>query len=176
MPRPIRPILVAAPLTAIAAATALPGCHPDGAPPRTPPTADASTATPAKPRDLGGGLIIEDLAPGSGPECPEGADITMNFTASLADGRVYDSSAMRSQPLSFSLASPGLIRGLAAGIPGMRAGGSRRIHIPWTLAYGVSGRDPVPPRTDLVFEIDLLAWKPADRTHQGRPAGAARPR
>jgi peptidylprolyl isomerase len=38
----------------------------------------------------------------------------------------------------------------------MRPGGTRRLAIPWPLAYGKPGRDPIPPETDLVFEIHLL--------------------
>lgn len=102
------------------------------------------------------GLVIEDLVPGTGPPCPPGATVTIHFTAMFADGTVYDSTDIRKRPLTLSLSNPSLIRGLREGIPGMRAAGKRRIHIPWTLAYGEHGRDPIPPRTDLVFEVELL--------------------
>ncbi len=101
--------------------------------------------------------MIEDLIAGDGPPCPPGAIVQVNFTASFG-GKVYDSSAMRKRPLSLPLSSPSLIEGLKRGIPGMRVGGTRRIEIPWRLAYGESGRDPIPPKTDLVFEVELLEF------------------
>jgi FKBP-type peptidyl-prolyl cis-trans isomerase len=106
------------------------------------------------------GLVIEDLRLGTGDPCPPSATVTMNFTASFADGRVFDSSEMRKRPLTFSLSKPGAIRGLREGIPGMRLGGKRRLRIPWQLAYGEQGRDPVPPKTDLIFEIELIGFDP----------------
>jgi len=34
----------------------------------------------------------------------------------------------------------------------------RRLWIPYRLAYGANGRPPaIPPRTDLVFDIELMA-------------------
>lgn len=106
------------------------------------------------------GLVIEDLRLGTGDPCPATASVTVDFTASLSDGQVFDSSEMRKRPLTFSLAKPGAIRGLREGIPGMRLGGKRRLHIPWQLAYGENGRDPVPPKTDLIFEIELIGFDP----------------
>lgn len=106
------------------------------------------------------GLVIRDLRIGTGDPCPPTATITMKFKASFADGQIYDSSDMRKRPLTFSLAKSGAIRGLREGIPGMRVGGVRHLHIPWSLAYGEMGRDPVPPKTDLDFEIELVAFDP----------------
>lgn len=105
------------------------------------------------------GLRIDDTAVGRGTPCPAGAAVTIEFTASFTDGRAYDSSAQRRRPLTLDLDDPGLIRGLREGIPGMRVSGKRRLTIPWLLAYGEAGRDPIPPKTDLVFEIELLEFR-----------------
>ncbi len=109
------------------------------------------------------GLIIRDTRLGTGTPCPPGAAVTINFSASLPDGRVYDSTELRHRPLTLSLADPGLIRGLREGIPGMRPGGTRTLHIPWQLAYGEQGRDPIPPKADLYFDIELLSFQPEVR-------------
>lgn len=110
----------------------------------------------AAPRPLPPGLVIEDTSPGAGEVVRAGDTVTMLFIARFADGTVYDSSDLRRRPLTITLSNPGLIRGLREGIPGMRVGGERTIRIPWTLAYGEHGRHPVPPKTDLVFEIEVL--------------------
>lgn len=127
----------------------------------TPPPAPPSISPPAATPQLVNtttptGLRIEDTRPGEGEPCPAHATITINFTARFADGTVYDSTDLRKRPFTATLAGTGLIAGLREGIPGMRRGGARTLHIPHTLAYGELGRDPVPPRADLVFEIELL--------------------
>lgn len=104
--------------------------------------------------------MITDTAPGSGPECPVGASVTVNFTAKLADGTIYDSTEKRKRSWTIPLSNPNVIVGLREGIPGMRVGGKRTVHIPWRLAYGEQGREPIPPRNDLTFEVELLSWEP----------------
>jgi len=100
-------------------------------------------------------LMVEDLTPGDGAECPAGATVNVHYKGTLMDGTVFDSSYDRGQPIDFPLAN--LIPGWQQGIPGMKVGGKRKLTIPYSLAYGERGSPPViPPRADLVFEIELL--------------------
>ncbi|MBL8745965.1 MAG: FKBP-type peptidyl-prolyl cis-trans isomerase [Phycisphaerae bacterium] len=139
-------------------ASLLTACHTQ-APRSDPPPPAAAAAAPTE-TTTPDGLVIRDQRLGTGDPCPPHATVTIKFTASLPDGRVYDSSDLRKKPLTFSLAKPGPIRGLREGIPGMRVGGRRHLHIPWPLAYGEQGRDPIPPKTDLDFDIELVAFDP----------------
>jgi len=113
------------------------------------------------------GLGIIEVSPGAGEPCPPGATVTIRYRAMIADepgarsGREYDSSERRKRALTFSLGAPGLIPGLREGIEGMRAGGKRVLLIPWKLGYGETGREPVPPEADLVFEVELVEWAAA---------------
>src|SRR5262249_44140484 len=53
----------------------------------------------------------------------------------------------------------GMIKGWLEGIRGMKEGGKRKLFIPYQLAYGEQGKTQpptVPPRADLVFEIELV--------------------
>ena len=67
------------------------------------------------------------------------------------------------QPISFMQGFGRVIPGFDQGFDGMKAGGKRRLFIPWQLAYGARGRpgpDPVhpgiPPKADLIFDIELV--------------------
>jgi hypothetical protein len=99
----------------------------------------------------------DSSSPPAGPE----DTVTIRFAAGLNLGakgvRVYDSTEKRNRDFSFSLADPGVIRGLREGIPGMRVGELRRFEIPWQLAYGEHGRGEIPPSTDLVFAVELIS-------------------
>jgi len=100
----------------------------------------------------------EDLVEGDGAECPPGATVKVHYKGTLMDGTEFDSSYARGQPAEFPLAR--LIQGWQEGIPGMRVGGRRKLTIPWPKAYGAQGAPPaIPPKADLVFEIELLEVK-----------------
>lgn len=85
------------------------------------------------------------------------------------------------QPFSFVQGMTHLIPGFAEGFDGMRAGGKRRLFIPWQLAYGAEGKagpdasNPgVPPKADLIFDVELLDVADAPMMHGGMmmPGGA----
>ncbi len=106
-------------------------------------------------QELEGGLIVEDLVIGEGEEVPPGATVTIHYDGRLTDGTPFDSSYDDGAPATFPLGA--LIEGWQKGIPGMRVGGKRRLHIPYQMAYGERGRPPrIPERSDLVFVIEML--------------------
>jgi len=109
-------------------------------------------------------LVYAVLAPPADPDSTPATSedtITVRFAAGLDRGprgiEIYDSTEQRNRTFSFSLADPGVIRGLREAIPGMRTGELRRIEIPWRLAYGQHGRGTIPPATDLVFAVELVS-------------------
>jgi FKBP-type peptidyl-prolyl cis-trans isomerase FkpA/FKBP-type peptidyl-prolyl cis-trans isomerase FklB len=84
--------------------------------------------------------------------------VTVNYTGKLAaTGKVFDST-QASGPTTFAM--NGVIKGFAEAISTMKVGGKRTVYIPAALAYGQNGYPGViPPNSDLVFEIELLAIK-----------------
>jgi FKBP-type peptidyl-prolyl cis-trans isomerase FkpA len=105
-------------------------------------------------------LQSTDLIIGDGAEVKAGDTITAHYKGTLAkDGKKFDSSFDRGEPATFSLG--GVIQGWQVGIPGMKVGGKRRLVIPSELAYGSSGTQGIPPDSDLVFEVELIAVTPA---------------
>ena len=102
-------------------------------------------------------LLIIDTLPGTGDIVPAGATITAHYTGALAsDGTIFQSSHDFGNPISFPLS--GVIKGWTDGVPGMRVGGTRRLVIPASQAYGSQSPSPsIPPNSDLVFDIELVA-------------------
>lgn len=104
-------------------------------------------------------VASEDTVQGAGKECTSVRDrVTVHYRGTLMNGTEFDSSYKRGKPIEFALGD--LIQGWQEGIPGMKVGGKRRLTIPWQMAYGERGSPPnIPPRSDLIFEIELLGVK-----------------
>ena len=103
------------------------------------------------------GLQVEDLVVGDGAEAQSGKEITVQYTGWLTDGKQFDSSIDRKQPLSIVLGVGQVIKGWDQGIEGMKVGGKRKLTIPPELAYGnraVGG--VIPKNATLVFEVELF--------------------
>ena len=103
-------------------------------------------------------LIIEDLKVGEGRELESGDVATFHYVGTLlSNGIKFDSSRDREQPFTIEIGSGMVIQGWDQGLPGMKIGGIRKLTIPYSLAYGEQGSGGIiPPRADLVFEVELL--------------------
>ncbi len=107
---------------------------------------------------LPSGVVYLPLQAGSGAQ-PGPADVvTVHYTGTLADGRVFDSSLKRGQPATFPLDR--VIRCWTEGVPKMKVGGKARLTCPSATAYGPAGSPPtIPPDSVLTFEVELLEVK-----------------
>jgi hypothetical protein len=101
---------------------------------------------------LPAGVLYEDVRVGDGAEAVPGDQVDVRIAGWLPDGSLIDSTT-----LSFRLGAGEVIGGLDAGIPGMRAGGRRKLVVPPGLAYGEEGREAVPALAVLVYEVELSA-------------------
>ena len=97
-----------------------------------------------------------DVRTGDGPEAQPGQRYTVHYTGWLSNGTKFDSSFDRKEPLEFVQGRSSVIAGWEAGFAGMKAGGKRRLLIPWQMAYGEKGSGAIPPRADLTFDVELL--------------------
>ncbi len=105
------------------------------------------------------GLQYEILQTGSGSEHPQASDkVQVHYHGSLIDGRVFDSSVDRGEPISFGLNQ--VIKGWTEGVQLMVVGEKRRLFIPADLAYGNGSAGIITPGSTLVFEVELLAINP----------------
>jgi FKBP-type peptidyl-prolyl cis-trans isomerase len=57
-----------------------------------------------------------------------------------------------------------VIEGWDRGVLGMRVGGTRRLIVPPSLAYGGTRNGPIPPNATLVFEIQLVSIQEDETT------------
>jgi len=101
-------------------------------------------------------LKIEILKEGSGPGAKNGDRVSVNYVGTLTDGKKFDSSLDRGTPFDFVLGAGNVIKGWEQGILGMKVGEKRRLTIPPDLAYGDNGIGIIPPKSTLIFEVELL--------------------
>ena len=101
------------------------------------------------------GLQYLMLTKGTGT-APKATDtVTVHYKGSLLNGKQFDSSYDRNEPLSLPL--NGVIAGWTEGVQLMQTGAKYKFFIPYNLAYGERGAgQDIPPYSTLIFEIELL--------------------
>ena len=92
-----------------------------------------------------------------------GGTVQVDYTGWLYDasktdhkGLQFDSSIGKT-PFTFTIGGSQVIKGWDNGVPGMKVGGTRRLVIPPSLAYGAARSGSIPPNATLVFDITLLS-------------------
>lgn len=127
-------------------------------------TARAETVMPETPSDVAAapadaaktasGLASKVLQAGKGDQKPAAADtVTVHYSGWTTDGKIFDSSVMRDEPIVFPLNQ--VIPGWTEGVQLMVEGEKRRLWIPAKLAYGESP-PPGAPAGTLVFDVELI--------------------
>ncbi len=109
-------------------------------------------------------LRYVDVITGTGPLAAPNKYYTVKYTGWLTDGTKFDSSYDHAgqEPITFPYGAHRVIPGWDTGFTGMRVGGKRRLYIPYQLAYGEAGREgAIPPRADLIFDIELVNFADA---------------
>lgn len=120
--------------------------------PKMPATVPPVTGTVVE----GSRLRYIDVKAGEGEPARPGQRFTVHYTGWLRDGTQFDSSIGK-EPIQFVQGRREVIAGWDMGFAGMRVGGKRRLFIPYQLAYGEKGRGPIPPKAELIFDIELVA-------------------
>ena len=123
-------------------------------------------------KKLKSGLTYIDNKVGDGAEAKAHELVTIHFTgwvvkdstnlygdwsndSTQAINKIADSRAMGKE-IKFVLGEKSFINGADEGIEGMKVGGVRTIVIPYNLAYGEAGMGPIPPKTDIKLQVELL--------------------
>ncbi|MEX3949910.1 FKBP-type peptidyl-prolyl cis-trans isomerase [Paraburkholderia sp. EG287B] len=115
----------------------------------------ATTAFAANPIDkLPSGVIVEHIKQGTGPQ-PSATDVVrVNYRGTLANGTEFDSSDKHGGAATFPLNR--VIPCWTQGVQKMKVGGKAKLTCPAATAYGDRAVGPIPPNSDLTFEIELL--------------------
>lgn len=102
------------------------------------------------------GLRYVVMNEGDGKKSPKsGTTVTVHYTGTLMDGKIFDSSVRRGEPAQFAVGQ--VIEGWNEALVTMTKGEKRTLIIPPELGYGKQGYPGViPPNSYLVFDVELL--------------------
>jgi cyclophilin family peptidyl-prolyl cis-trans isomerase len=102
------------------------------------------------------GLMYTVLKEGSGDKPAPGTMVTAHYTGMFIDGRKFDSSIDRDEPIRIPAGTGKVIKGWDEALLDMKKGEKRILIIPPDLGYGNRQRGPIPPNSTLVFEVELV--------------------
>jgi FKBP-type peptidyl-prolyl cis-trans isomerase len=124
------------------------------------------------------GLKYSLLSPGDGATYPKAGDVVaVHYTGWFADGKKFDSSRDRGEPLYFEVGRGKVIKGWDEALPLLSKGARAKLTVPSDLAYGPAGRPPrIPGNATLTFDVELLdvpwVFRPLDeKDRKTTPAG-----
>jgi FKBP-type peptidyl-prolyl cis-trans isomerase len=107
------------------------------------------------------GLQYKVIREGIGLSPDDNDTIVVHYKGSLVDGKVFDSSYERNEPITITAGQ--VIPGWGEWLKLMKAGGQYELYIPQNLAYGEQGAGGViPPFATLIFEMEVIEIKPAN--------------
>ncbi len=104
-------------------------------------------------------IIVQKSKDANAPAAEKGKMVSVHYTGFLLDGKIFDSSVERGEPISFPLGQGQVIKGWDEGIALMHVGDKMRLIIPSNLAYGDGGQGPIPPKATLCFDVELMSVK-----------------
>ena len=127
--------------------------------------------------EMASGLKYLVLKAGEGEKPKTGQTVLVNYAGYLMDGTLFDSNYVdvatahgmydprREQgggyepiPMDYSPESR-LIAGFKEGLLNMKVGDKWRLFIPSHLGYGPQGSGPIPPDSDLVFDLEIVGME-----------------
>jgi FKBP-type peptidyl-prolyl cis-trans isomerase FklB len=101
------------------------------------------------------GLQYKVIKEGTGKKPAKENTVKVHYTGTTIDGKVFDSSVERGEPIEFPLA--GVIAGWTEGVQLMSVGSKYTLYIPSNLAYGEQGAgQAIGPNETLIFDVELL--------------------
>ncbi|MFT5819861.1 MAG: peptidyl-prolyl cis-trans isomerase A (cyclophilin A) [Crocinitomix sp.] len=103
------------------------------------------------------GLMYQIIEKGDGVKPLKGEKVTVHYTGYFMNGEKFDSSVDRNKPFEFPVGAGRVIKGWDEGIPLCDIGGKIKLIIPYWLAYGKAGRSTIPPKSTLIFDVEVIS-------------------
>ncbi len=103
------------------------------------------------------GLQYKVVQKAEGVQPNDSSIVKVHYTGTLLNGKEFDSSVKRGQPLEFPIGA--VIPGWTEVLKLMHAGEKVTAWIPSKLGYGARNMGVIPPNSMLVFEIELIEVK-----------------
>jgi FKBP-type peptidyl-prolyl cis-trans isomerase FkpA len=98
------------------------------------------------------GMLYQIVNAGNGASANLASRVSVRYTGKLMNGTIFDSRT--TTPAEFVLGQ--VITGWQIGVPLIQKGGTIRLIIPSSLAYGCTATGPIPADAVLFFEIELV--------------------
>ncbi|WP_027420021.1 peptidylprolyl isomerase [Crocinitomix catalasitica] len=105
------------------------------------------------------GLMYQIIKKGDGVYPAKNKTAEVHYTGTFLDGNKFDSSVDRGQTFQCQVGQGRVIKGWDEGIPMCDVGGQIKLIIPYWLAYGENGRSSIPPKSTLIFDIEVFGVK-----------------
>ena len=102
------------------------------------------------------GLVFIPIKQGNGVFPKDNDLVAFHYVGYYLNGEIFDSSYDKSRPLVVQLGENKLIKGLEYSLLKMDKGSKSKVVIPFYLAYDNMVNGPVPPYSNLVFELELI--------------------
>ena len=125
--------------------------------------ARAEVASPSPSRAFGtpSHLWVELLHTANAPRLAHGDDVQIHYACLLgSSASCMDSSRSKPcssrEPLRFQIGAGQVVPGMEYGAGQLGLGDVARIHVPAQLGYGKLAAGPIPPGSDLVFEVEVV--------------------
>lgn len=106
-------------------------------------------------KTLPSGVQYKVIKEGNGPIPTDTSNVKVNYEGKLIDGKVFDSSYKRGQPVE--LRANQVIKGWTDALVHMPAGSVWEVYIPQELAYGEREQGDIKPFSALIFKIELIS-------------------
>jgi FKBP-type peptidyl-prolyl cis-trans isomerase len=101
---------------------------------------------------------IVHSGPASGQHPGPHDEVKVNYEGKLLDGKVFDSSFQRGEPLDLPIDH--VIPGWTEALQLMRPGDEWVLYVPPSLGYRERGAGPIPPNSLLIFRVQLIGILP----------------
>lgn len=128
----------------------------------------AKKAKEAGVKQLAPGVYYKELKAGTGAVAKDGQLIKLHYEGKTIDGKVFDSSYSRNQPVDFAMGQA--IAGFDKALKQIPMGATWEVYIDQEQAYGAESPQPaIEPFSALVFKIEAIEAKDAPKQAGGMP-------